>query len=52
MNPFFSQTAILSIIFGVAVATYALRFGGLLLSERMPKSSAFLISAHQLRLSQ
>jgi uncharacterized membrane protein len=43
MNPFFSQTAILSIIFGVSMATYALRFGGLLLSERMPKSKCFKV---------
>ena len=41
MNPFFSHTAILLTILGVAVATYTLRFGGLLLSARIPKSGGF-----------
>jgi len=35
------QEAILLTIGGVAAATYALRFGGLLLSERLPKSGGF-----------
>jgi branched chain amino acid efflux pump len=43
MNDFYSHTAILSTIFGVAMTTYALRFGGLLLSERLPKSGGFKV---------
>ena len=41
MNPFYSQTAVFVTILGVALTTYAMRFGGLLLSERMPKSGGF-----------
>jgi branched chain amino acid efflux pump len=41
MNHFFSHTAILLTIFGVALTTYTLRFGGLLLSERIPRSGGF-----------
>ena len=37
----FSHTAILLAICGVAAATYAFRFGGLLLSERIPQSGPF-----------
>ena len=43
MNPFFSSTETILTVFGVAVATYALRFGGLLLSERIPKSGGFKV---------
>ena len=43
MNPFFSDTETILTVFGVAAATYALRFGGLLLSERIPKSGRFNI---------
>jgi uncharacterized membrane protein len=41
MNAHFNQTAVFLTIFGVAAATYAFRFGGLLLSERIPKSGGF-----------
>ena len=41
MNPDSSHTAVFLTVFGVAAATYALRFGGLLLSERIPKSGGF-----------
>ena len=38
MNMFSNHTAIMMTVLGVAVATYAMRFGGLLLSERIPKT--------------
>ncbi len=41
MNLYNSQTAIMVTVFGVALTTYAMRFGGLLLSERIPKTGGF-----------
>jgi branched chain amino acid efflux pump len=43
MTPFVNQTESYLAIFGVAVTTYAFRFGGLLLSERIPKSGGFKV---------
>ena len=43
MNPFSNHTAMFLTILGVAVTTYALRFGGLLLSERIPKAGGFKV---------
>jgi len=43
MNPLLNHSAVLLTIFGVAAATYSLRFGGLLLSERIPESGAFKV---------
>ena len=43
MNPFSTYTETFLTIFGVAVAPYALRFGGLLLSERISKSGNFKV---------
>lgn len=41
MTTHLGNTAALLAIFGVALATYAMRFGGLMLSERLPKSGGF-----------
>jgi uncharacterized membrane protein len=35
--------AIFATIFGVAAATYGFRFGGLLLSERLPRTGGFKV---------
>ena len=41
MTMYLDSTSALLAILGVAVATYAMRFGGLLLSEHIPQSGAF-----------
>ena len=41
MNLYSDQTAIIMTVLGVALTTYAMRFGGLLLSERIPKTGGF-----------
>jgi len=38
MNSLLDNSSILLTIFGVAAATYCFRFGGLLLSERIPET--------------
>ena len=43
MNPIISDLSAITTILGVAATTYALRFGGLLLSERIPKNGGFKI---------
>ena len=41
MNPADNHTAVMLAIAGAALVTYSLRFGGLLLSERLPRSGRF-----------
>ncbi len=41
MNGVSSETIIYATIFSAALVTYGLRFGGLMLSEKLPKNGAF-----------
>ena len=41
MKPFSNEMAVLITIFGVALMTYTMRLGGLLLSDRIPKTGRF-----------
>lgn len=41
MKLFSNHTAVMLTVLGVALTTYAMRLGGLLLSERIPKTGEF-----------